>query len=182
MDFDTDSKVQETIRTEFVGNTLICIAHRLRTVIDYDKVLVLGTNFISTNNLHVNRSGQTDGVRHTAEPVTTTQQHIPLDVRKDRRVGFIAGNSSKQTAAGVNCNFANKFQKASINNTPLLFPLITTSYSSCQLHVFLHNSDTLGMDGTEIGILKQVDQISFCCFLQGEQGMTLPSETLIGTL
>ncbi|KAJ2381582.1 hypothetical protein GGI23_007551, partial [Coemansia sp. RSA 2559] len=41
VDFDTDAKIQTTIRTEFTESTLLCIAHRLRTVVDYDKVLVL---------------------------------------------------------------------------------------------------------------------------------------------
>jgi ABC transporter len=30
VDYETDSKIQETIRTEFKGATIICIAHRLR--------------------------------------------------------------------------------------------------------------------------------------------------------
>jgi ABC-type multidrug transport system fused ATPase/permease subunit len=47
VDFDTDSKVQETIRTEFQGATLLCIAHRLRTVIDYDKVLVMDQGVVA---------------------------------------------------------------------------------------------------------------------------------------
>jgi ABC-type multidrug transport system fused ATPase/permease subunit len=41
VDFDTDAKIQTTIREEFVNSTLLCIAHRLRTVIDYDRILVL---------------------------------------------------------------------------------------------------------------------------------------------
>ena len=41
VDSITDSKIQETIRTEFTSKTVICVAHRLRTIIDYDKVLVL---------------------------------------------------------------------------------------------------------------------------------------------
>jgi ABC-type multidrug transport system fused ATPase/permease subunit len=50
VDSQTDSKIQETIRQEFSGSTIICIAHRLRfdknglifsTIIDYDKILVL---------------------------------------------------------------------------------------------------------------------------------------------
>ena len=41
VDFDTDSKIQTTIREEFTNSTLLCIAHRLRTVIDYDRILVL---------------------------------------------------------------------------------------------------------------------------------------------
>lgn len=41
VDFETDAKIQTTIRQEFTNSTLLCIAHRLRTVIDYDRVLVL---------------------------------------------------------------------------------------------------------------------------------------------
>ncbi|CAG8462760.1 17093_t:CDS:10 [Acaulospora colombiana] len=41
VDVETDAKIQETIRTEFNWATLLCIAHRLRTIIDYDRVLVL---------------------------------------------------------------------------------------------------------------------------------------------
>jgi ABC-type multidrug transport system fused ATPase/permease subunit len=39
IDYATDSKIQETIR-ELTG-TVITIAHRLQTIVDYDKVLVL---------------------------------------------------------------------------------------------------------------------------------------------
>ncbi|KAL7747342.1 Transporter of the ATP-binding cassette (ABC) [Sorochytrium milnesiophthora] len=38
---DLDVKIQETIRSEFADSTILCIAHRLRTVIDFDRVLVL---------------------------------------------------------------------------------------------------------------------------------------------
>ena len=40
IDYATDTKIQETLRT-VKGSTIITIAHRLQTVIDYDKVLVL---------------------------------------------------------------------------------------------------------------------------------------------
>jgi ABC-type multidrug transport system ATPase subunit len=42
VDFDTDTKIQQTIRSEFSDSTLLYIAHRLRTIVDYDRVLVLG--------------------------------------------------------------------------------------------------------------------------------------------
>ncbi|CAO3610008.1 unnamed protein product [Mucor fragilis] len=41
VDFDTDYKIQQTIRTEFMDSALLCIAHRIRTVADYDRILVL---------------------------------------------------------------------------------------------------------------------------------------------
>lgn len=39
IDYATDAKIQETIRE--LQNTTVTIAHRLQTIIDYDKVLVL---------------------------------------------------------------------------------------------------------------------------------------------
>ncbi|KAI6944459.1 bile acid-transporting ATPase [Hortaea werneckii] len=39
IDYATDSRIQETIRE--IRNTTVTIAHRLQTIIDYDKVLVL---------------------------------------------------------------------------------------------------------------------------------------------
>lgn len=39
IDYATDAKIQETIRE--IKNTTLTIAHRLQTIIDYDKVLVL---------------------------------------------------------------------------------------------------------------------------------------------
>lgn len=41
VDYETDSKIQETIKREFNNCTILCIAHRLRTIINYDKILVL---------------------------------------------------------------------------------------------------------------------------------------------
>ena len=41
VDYKTDSVIQETIRTKFRHCTVITIAHRLNTIIDYDRVLVL---------------------------------------------------------------------------------------------------------------------------------------------
>ncbi|RDB26210.1 Multidrug resistance-associated protein 1 [Hypsizygus marmoreus] len=41
VDLETDKKIQNTIKTQFKDRTLICIAHRLRTIIHYDRILVL---------------------------------------------------------------------------------------------------------------------------------------------
>ncbi|CAN6616690.1 ATP-dependent bile acid permease [Trichomonascus vanleenenianus] len=42
IDYETDAKIQKTIRQEFKHTTLLTVAHRLRSIIDYDKILVLG--------------------------------------------------------------------------------------------------------------------------------------------
>jgi ATP-binding cassette subfamily C (CFTR/MRP) protein 1 len=41
IDLETDALVQKCIRKDFAGCTILTIAHRLNTVIDYDKILVL---------------------------------------------------------------------------------------------------------------------------------------------
>jgi ABC-type multidrug transport system ATPase subunit len=41
IDAATDTRIQKTIREELDGATIFCIAHRLRTVVDYDRIVVL---------------------------------------------------------------------------------------------------------------------------------------------
>lgn len=41
VDFATDAKIQQTIRESFAHATVLAIAHRIRTVLDYDKIIVL---------------------------------------------------------------------------------------------------------------------------------------------
>jgi ABC-type multidrug transport system fused ATPase/permease subunit len=41
VDFETDQKIQKTMMTGFKGKTLLCIAHRLKTIIHYDRIVVM---------------------------------------------------------------------------------------------------------------------------------------------
>jgi len=41
VDIETDNIIQNAIRTHFADATVLTIAHRLNTIIDYDKILVL---------------------------------------------------------------------------------------------------------------------------------------------
>ncbi|PMD34604.1 ABC multidrug transporter-like protein [Hyaloscypha variabilis F] len=41
VDMETDDKIQRTIATGFRGKTLLCIAHRLKTIINYDRICVM---------------------------------------------------------------------------------------------------------------------------------------------
>ena len=41
VDFKTDNLIQQVIRHKFKDSTVLTIAHRLNTIMDYDKVLIL---------------------------------------------------------------------------------------------------------------------------------------------
>ncbi|KAJ2654577.1 hypothetical protein IWW48_006018 [Coemansia sp. RSA 1200] len=63
VDFDTDNRIQQTIRgSEFANSTLLCIAHRLRTVIDYDRVLVLDNGRVAEFDTPYNLLQRKDGI------------------------------------------------------------------------------------------------------------------------
>ena len=38
--------------------------------------------------------------------------------------------------------------------------------SSCQLDVFWHDGNSPGVDGTQVGIIKQPDKVRLCCLLK----------------
>ncbi|KAJ2657885.1 hypothetical protein IWW48_004283 [Coemansia sp. RSA 1200] len=63
VDFDTDRRIQNTIRgPEFANSTLLCIAHRLRTIIDYDRVLVLDNGRVAEFDTPHNLLQKEDGI------------------------------------------------------------------------------------------------------------------------
>ncbi|KAJ3118107.1 hypothetical protein HDU96_003875 [Phlyctochytrium bullatum] len=49
VDTETDSRIQQTIREEFSDCTVITIAHRLKTIADYDRVVVLDHGSVIEN-------------------------------------------------------------------------------------------------------------------------------------
>ncbi|GFO06113.1 canalicular multispecific organic anion transporter 1 [Plakobranchus ocellatus] len=47
VDLETDELIQKTIRSQFSGCTVLAIAHRLNTVMDYDKIMVMDKGRVS---------------------------------------------------------------------------------------------------------------------------------------
>lgn len=54
VDFETDQKIQRTIVRGFKGRTLLCIAHRLKTIIGYDRILVMDQGNVAELDRPVN--------------------------------------------------------------------------------------------------------------------------------
>ncbi|ODQ64107.1 hypothetical protein NADFUDRAFT_84114 [Nadsonia fulvescens var. elongata DSM 6958] len=54
IDYETDAQIQKTIREEFNQTTILTIAHRLRSIIDYDMILVLDAGrVVEFNNPYI---------------------------------------------------------------------------------------------------------------------------------
>ncbi|KAG0041773.1 hypothetical protein BGZ83_001323, partial [Gryganskiella cystojenkinii] len=47
VDFETDLKIQGTIREEMSNSTILTIAHRIRTIADFDRVLVMNAGEVA---------------------------------------------------------------------------------------------------------------------------------------
>lgn len=65
VDHHTDRLVQETIKEEFKECTVLTIAHRLDTIIDYDRILVLADGEVHEDDSPANlldESRYPDGV------------------------------------------------------------------------------------------------------------------------
>lgn len=60
-DPQTDTLIQETIRTKFINCTVLTVAHRLHTIIDSDRVVVMDAGkvveFAEPHNLLQNENG-----------------------------------------------------------------------------------------------------------------------------
>lgn len=54
VDFETDEKIQRTMRTGFAGKTVLCIAHRLKTIINYDRICVMDQGRIAEMDTPLN--------------------------------------------------------------------------------------------------------------------------------
>ncbi|KAJ3312633.1 hypothetical protein HDV04_002775 [Boothiomyces sp. JEL0838] len=83
VDPETDSKIQQTIRNEFDA-TILTVAHRLKTIIDYDRVLVMdngtvaeiGTPYelLQTDGIFYNMCQESGDYDHLVE--VATQVHL----------------------------------------------------------------------------------------------------------
>lgn len=62
VDFETDQKIQRTMAQGFQGKTLLCIAHRLRTIIHYDRICVMDQGRIAEMDTPAALWDRSDGI------------------------------------------------------------------------------------------------------------------------
>lgn len=62
IDMETDDKIQRTMAAGFHGKTLLCIAHRLRTIIGYDRICVMDAGQIAELDSPANLYRNADGI------------------------------------------------------------------------------------------------------------------------
>ncbi|KAJ6577414.1 P-loop containing nucleoside triphosphate hydrolase protein [Mycena capillaripes] len=85
VDLETDHKIQSTIQTQFKDNTLLCIAHRLRTIISYDRILVLEAGKIAEFDTPLQLFHQPNSIfRGLCEKSNITSADIEKSVLYDR--------------------------------------------------------------------------------------------------
>ena len=54
--------------------------------------------------------------------------------------------------------------------------------AASQLDILGHDGDTLGVDGTQVGIFEKTNQVSLSSFLEGQDGRSLESEIRLEVL
>ncbi|KAG0304127.1 hypothetical protein BGZ98_005900 [Dissophora globulifera] len=62
VDFETDLKIQGTIREEMANSTIITIAHRIRTIADFDRVLVMNAGEVAEFDKPLTLMTKEDGI------------------------------------------------------------------------------------------------------------------------
>lgn len=91
VDTETDKQIQRTIRDKFAHSTVLTIAHRLNTVMDYDRVIVMDKGRVAESG-------------HPFELLTQTPSQIKTDV-PPKRLSLL---SKSQAPLAIPENFASE--------------------------------------------------------------------------
>ncbi|KAG0301825.1 hypothetical protein BGZ98_008023 [Dissophora globulifera] len=86
VDFDTDLKIQTTIREEMADATIITIAHRIRTIADFDRVLVMNAGEVVEFDKPYKLMTKEDGVfRSMCERSTDFETLLAIAEAKEKK-------------------------------------------------------------------------------------------------
>lgn len=90
VDFATDEAIQQAIRKEFVGSTLITIAHRLSSVVDYDRLLVLSEGKVAEFDTPIVSSSWCYEGRHRSDIAESAEKRGIFVQEPLRKVGQVS--------------------------------------------------------------------------------------------
>ncbi|ODV65349.1 P-loop containing nucleoside triphosphate hydrolase protein [Hyphopichia burtonii NRRL Y-1933] len=77
VDYETDAKIQTTINNEFENVTILCIAHRLRTILHYDKIMTLERGEVKEFDTPINLIRKDEGIfKSMCEKSKITEEDI----------------------------------------------------------------------------------------------------------
>jgi ATP-binding cassette subfamily C (CFTR/MRP) protein 4 len=96
VDNKTDVMLQRAVATSFPGATVIAIAHRLDTIIDYDRIIVVGNGKMLECGTPYELLCKSNG--HFAAMVTETGEATAAELRERAIVKALSGNGHKQVA------------------------------------------------------------------------------------
>ncbi|KAG0256860.1 hypothetical protein BG011_004280 [Mortierella polycephala] len=86
VDFETDLKIQGTIREEMANSTIITIAHRIRTIADFDRVLVMNAGEVAEFDKPLTLMKKEDGLfRSMCERSSEFEALLAIAEEKERR-------------------------------------------------------------------------------------------------
>ncbi|KAF9438940.1 hypothetical protein BGZ76_002939 [Entomortierella beljakovae] len=86
VDFETDLKIQGTIRQEMANSTIITIAHRIRTIADFDRVLVMDAGVVAEFDKPLTLMKKEGGIfRSMCERSTEFDALLAIAEEKERR-------------------------------------------------------------------------------------------------
>lgn len=86
VDFETDLKIQGTIREEMANSTIITIAHRIRTIADFDKVLVMDAGRVVEFDKPLTLMRKENGVfRSLCEQTSEYDELLAIAQEKERQ-------------------------------------------------------------------------------------------------
>jgi ATP-binding cassette, subfamily C (CFTR/MRP), member 1 len=86
IDFESDVKVQETMAKAFKGKTVLCIAHRLKTIMGYDRVCVIDNGRVAELGAPLELYDGSGKFRALCEQSQITREEI-VDVGHKERGG-----------------------------------------------------------------------------------------------
>ncbi|XP_046975730.1 ATP-dependent lipid A-core flippase-like [Vanessa cardui] len=138
VDTETDKHIQTTIRTKFAQSTVLTIAHRLNTVMDYDRVIVMDKGRIVESGhpfeLLTQSSQQAKSEAQPRRAILTKSQAplaIPESFRRDEsaRTRTLSHRSDVSEQDGAGGVFKSLVEQTGQETAAMLYKMAEESYN-----------------------------------------------------